>query len=79
MEVNMKEAYILKDLLEYKVAIQKSYNENVLYVLNPEAKQLFMQLRDDETRAVSKLQQKIERVESKPRIIARIFPSKARY
>lgn len=75
----MKEADMLKDLLEYKVAVQKSYNENALNILNPEVRQLFIQMRDDETRAIVKLQQKIERAEAKPRIIAKILPSKTRY
>jgi predicted LPLAT superfamily acyltransferase len=75
----MKEADVLKDLLSYVAALQSFYNDNVLNIVNPEARQLFIQLRDDETRFVVKLQQKIERVESKARIISRILPAKNRY
>jgi hypothetical protein len=74
----MKEADILKDLLEYKIASQISYNNYMIDLLNPEARQLFTQMRDDEMRAITKLQQKITRLESKARIIARILPAKSR-
>lgn len=75
----MKEADMLKDLLQYISSMQYLYNDNVINIVNPEIRQLFTQMRDDETRAVVKLQQRIERAESKSRIIARILPSKTRY
>jgi hypothetical protein len=74
----MKEVDILKDLLEYKIASQITYNNYVIDLLNPEARQLFTQMRDDEMRAITKLQQKVTRLESKARIIARILPAKSR-
>ena len=74
----MKEADILKDLLEYKIASQITYNNFMIDLLNPEARQLFTQMRDDEMRAITKLQQKISRLESKARIISRILPAKSR-
>jgi len=74
----VKEADILKDLLEYKIASQITYNNFMIDLLNPEARQLFTQMRDDEMRAITKLQQKISRLESKARIISRILPAKSR-
>jgi len=75
----MKEIDILKDMLQYRILNQSFYNRNILETKNPEVRQLFAQLRDDETRAVVKLQQKVERYEAAPGIIARIFPAKPRY
>jgi rubrerythrin len=74
----MKEADILKDLLHYKISSEKEFNEIAINVRNPEVRQLFIQMRDDEMRHIARIQQKIERVETKPRIIARIIPSKTR-
>ena len=75
----MKEADMMKDILQFKMFSQANYNENLLDITNPEVRQLFTQLRDDETRAVVKLQQKISRMESKARVIARILPAKNRF
>ncbi len=74
----MNEIDILKDIKEYRMMLQKWYNHIILNVLNPEAKALFTRLRDDETRAVLNIQQKLLRMESPNRIIHKIFPSRAR-
>ena len=75
----MKEVDILKDILQYRIANQTFYNENLINVRNPEVRQLFTAVRDDEMRAIVKLQQKIERLEANPGIIAKIFPTKPHY
>ena len=75
----MKDNDILKDLLQFKMSSQAYYNESMMNITNPEARQLFTQMRDDETRAVLKLQQKISRVEAKARIISKILPSRSRF
>ena len=74
----MNEIDILKDIKEDRMVLQKWYNHIILNVLNPEAKALFTRLRDDETRAVLNIQQKLLRMESPNRIIHKIFPSRAR-
>lgn len=75
----MNEADILKDILQYRILNQTFYNENLINMRNPEVRQIFTQMRDDEMRAVVKLQQKIERLEASPGIISRIFPTKPNY
>lgn len=75
----MNDAEILRDILEYKISNELFYNQNLIYIRNPEARQLFMQMRDDEMRHIIKLQQKIERLQAKPNIISKIFPTKSRY
>lgn len=76
----MKREDILKDILEYRITNQKVYNENLLLIQNPELKHIFTQLRDDETRAVAKLQQLIKReLNFSTGIIAKIFQTKAKY
>ena len=75
----MREIDIYKDLLYFKISSQVYYNQNIIDVRNPEIRQLFTQLRDDEMRAVVKLQQKIEKQEASTGIIAKVFPSKARF
>ncbi|TCO74961.1 ferritin family protein [Marinisporobacter balticus] len=74
----MKDVDILKDLLHYKISNQLFYNENLIYITNPEVRQLFSQFRDDEMREIVKLQKRIERLNAKPYIISRIFPIKPR-
>lgn len=69
----MKEVDILKDILEYRISNQLFYNENLINIRNPEVRQLYTQLRDEEMRAIVKLQQKIERLEAKPYIVSKIF------
>lgn len=75
----MKEIDIYKDLLYFRISNQVYYNRNIIDIRNPEVRQLFTQLRDDEMRAVVKLQQKLEKLESPPGIIAKIFPTKAKF
>lgn len=74
----MNEIDILRDLLEYRMRLQEWYNHLLLNVLNPEAKALFTRLRDDETRAVLNMQQKLLRKEAPNKIIHKIFPTRAR-
>lgn len=70
---------MLKDLLQYRISNQIFYNENLITIRNPEVRQVFTQLRDDEMRAIVKLQQKIERLQASPGIVSKIFPTKPRY
>lgn len=74
----MNEVDLLRELQEYRMMLQKWYNDVLLNVLNPEAKALFTRLRDDETRAVMDIQQKLLRMETPNKIIHKIFPSRAR-
>jgi len=48
------------------------------YIKNPEARQVFTQLRDDEMRDIVNLQQKIDRIQSSEGIISKLFPLKPR-
>ncbi len=75
----MKDVDILKDILESRISNQELYNHNLLMLKNPELRQMYTQLRDDETRAVVKLQQKIARLEAPTGIISRMFPTKPTY
>jgi rubrerythrin len=75
----MKEIDMIKDVLYYRISNQIFYNENIINIRNPEARQLFTQIRDDEMRSVSKLQQKIERWESPPSVVAKMFPTREHY
>jgi rubrerythrin len=72
----MEQVDMLKDILQYRIANQIFYNENIILIRNPEVRQIFTQLRDDEMRAIAKLQQKIERIESPAGIVAKIFPTR---
>lgn len=74
----MNDIYILRDLQEYHMMLQKWYNHVLLNVINPEAKALFTRLRDDETRAVLNIQQKLLRMEAPNKIIHKIFPTRSR-
>ncbi|NLM10215.1 MAG: hypothetical protein GX213_05455 [Clostridiaceae bacterium] len=74
----MTELDILNDLLEYRMMLQKWYNHALLNVVNPEAKALFTRLRDDETRAVLNIQQKLLRKGAPGKIIHKIFPARSR-
>ncbi len=75
----MKEVDILKDIWQYRISNQFFYNENIITMRNPEVRQLYTQFRDDEMRGIVELEQKIERLETKPHIISRIFSAKPRY
>ncbi|NJD02178.1 MAG: hypothetical protein FIA99_06175 [Ruminiclostridium sp.] len=74
----MKDIDIYRDLLYFRISGEVYYNRNIIDIRNPEVRQLFTQLRDDEMRAVVKLQQKIEKLEASPGIVAKIFPAKAK-
>lgn len=74
----MTELDILTELLEYKMMLQKWYNNALINVINPEAKALFTRLRDDETRDILNIQQKLLRKGSPVKIIHKIFPAKPR-
>ena len=75
----MEEADILKDILQYRISNQVYYNENLIAIRNPEIRQVFTEMRDDEMRDIVKLQQKIHRLEASPGIISKIFPTRRRY
>jgi len=75
----MEDIDILKDLLEFRAQNQKAYNEHMINIRNPEVRQVFAQLRDDEMRDIVKIQQKIERNKGKSGIIAKIVPKKPKY
>ncbi len=76
----MKVEEVLKDILDYKITSQILYNESIINIQNPEGRQLFKQLRDDEMRDIVKLQQIINRLTyDKPNIISKIFPNRPRY
>lgn len=75
----MDDIDILKDILQYRIINQISYNENLINVRNPEARYTFTQLRDDEMRDIVRIQQKIERNKGTSGIIAKIIPRKPKY
>lgn len=75
----MEDIDILKDILQYRIINQISYNENLINVRNPEVRYTFTQLRDDEMRDIVRIQQKIERNKEALGIIAKIIPKKPKY
>lgn len=75
----MEDIDMLKDILQYRIINQVSYNENLVNVRNPEVRHVFTQLRDDEMRDITRIQQKIERNKSNTGIIARIIPNRQKY
>lgn len=75
----MKKNDVLKDILQTRISNQAYYNENLIAQANPETRQVFTQLRDDETRSIIMLQKNIQRLESPPGIISKILPSKSKY
>ncbi len=75
----MKQIDFLRELLHSRTCNQLFYNQNLIELRNPECRQLFAQLRDDEMRAVTELEQRIERISSAAGIISRIFPTKLKY
>ncbi|PAB59923.1 hypothetical protein [Anaeromicrobium sediminis] len=72
----MKNEDILKDLLGTKTENQRMYNEFMIKSRNPELRKLFLDLRDDEMRYISELQQKIEKLEAKPNILSHVFSTR---
>ena len=75
----MEDINILKDILQYRIINQVSYNENLISIRNPEVRQVFTQLRDDEMRDIVRIQQKIERNKGNAGIIAKIIPNKPKF
>ncbi len=75
----MEDVDILKDILQYRIINQVSYNENLVNVRNPEVRHVFTQLRDDEMRDIIRIQQKIERNKRNSGIIAKIIPNRPKY
>lgn len=75
----MEDVDILKDLLEYRISNQITYNEHLINVRNPEVRQVFTQLRDDEMRDIVKIQQKIEKKKGSMGLIAKIIPKKPKF
>jgi len=75
----MEDIDILKDILQYRIINQVSYNENLVNVRNPEVRHLFTQLRDDEMRDIIRIQQKIERNKGNSGILAKIIPNRQKY
>ncbi len=75
----MEDIDILKDILQYRIINQVSYNENLINVRNPEVRCIFTQLRDDEMRDIIRIQQKIERNKGSVGILAKIIPNRSRY
>ena len=72
----MKDIDVLKDIMQNRISNEISYNMNIIDYRNPEIRQLYIQLRDDEVRSIFKLQQKIQRLEAPSGIISKFFPSK---
>jgi hypothetical protein len=75
----MEDIDILKDILQYRIINQVSYNENLINVRNPEVRHTFTQLRDDEMRDIVRVQQKIERNKGSSGIVAKIIPKRPKY
>jgi hypothetical protein len=75
----VKEVDGMKDVLQSRISNQLFYNINTIELKNPEIRQLFTQMRDDEMRSIVKLQQKIQRSENPEGIISKIFPAKAKF
>lgn len=75
----MEDLDILKDILQYRIINQVTYNENLINVRNPEVRSVFTQLRDDEMRDIVRIQQKIERNKGSVGIIAKIIPKKSKF
>ncbi|MHB1392156.1 MAG: hypothetical protein ACYCYE_03590 [Clostridia bacterium] len=75
----MEDLDILKDILQYRVINQVSYNENLISVRNPEVRSTFTQLRDDEMRDIVRIQQKIERNKGAVGLISKIIPKKPKF
>lgn len=75
----MEDIDILKDILQYRMINQLSYNESLINVRNPEVRNTFAQLRDDEMRDIIRIQQKIERNKGSAGIIAKILPKKQKF
>lgn len=65
----MKSADILCDLLRDKTAGQVFYNEMMVRVVNPLARDLFKTFRDDEERDLFIVRRRLLALESKPSVL----------
>lgn len=72
----MKDVDAMKDILQYRISNQIFYNKNIVDLRNPEIRQVFSQIRDDEMRSIVNLEQKILRITTPTGIISKIFSSK---
>ena len=75
----MKEVDVMKDILQNRISNQLFYNNSIIDLRNPEIRQLYTQMRDDEMRSIVNLQQKIQRLEAPEGIISIIFPTKPKF
>ncbi|WP_084019097.1 hypothetical protein [Desulfuribacillus alkaliarsenatis] len=64
-----------KDLLHDRMYQQRFFNDWMLLMTNPEARQTFAQMRDDEMRFIILLQQKIDTM-TRPKEAVTISPFK---
>ncbi|HAN10315.1 MAG TPA: hypothetical protein DCP90_06860 [Clostridiales bacterium] len=72
----MRDDDILNDILKDRITNQCYYNECILNNRNPEVRNFFTEARDDETRAIIRLQQKVERIQNNSGTIVKIFSTK---
>ncbi len=64
----MKRNYISYDILKEKINGQAFYNEMMIRLVNPLAREMFRKFRDDDERHIIKLQKHLIAIESKPSI-----------
>ncbi|AEF18074.1 MULTISPECIES: hypothetical protein [Thermoanaerobacterium] len=64
MSYDMMDA--LQDIEKDLINQQMFYNENLISITNPYVRQIFTQMRDDEMRFITIIQQNIESLKSKP-------------
>lgn len=64
MSYDMMDA--LQDIEKDLINQQMFYNENLINITNPYVRQIFTQMRDDEMRFITIIQQNIESLKSKP-------------
>lgn len=53
---------LLQDLLQNEMMLQTMYNKHMIEITNPEARQLFTQLRDTKLQNLAQLQQEIKNI-----------------
>ncbi|HHW42774.1 hypothetical protein GFC01_05505 [Desulfofundulus thermobenzoicus] len=70
----MNKMDILRDALYDKMYSQAFYNDQMLMMVNPEVRHLFMRLRDEEARHVLFLRTELLHMESNPFPITKILP-----
>lgn len=64
MSLDIRDA--LQDLVRDLINQQLLYNENLIKITNPYIREIFTEMRDEEMRYITILQQNIESLESKP-------------